>query len=108
MKFMGFVLVVLGVLALVHGGISHNRQKTIIDVSPFKATATEQKNIPPSPIVGGIAQIGSSATLGTGTAVRGNLVALSSITLNSGATLSGRARARNGAATPDSNAITMR
>ena len=58
MKLIGFVLVVLGILALVYGGISYNRQRTIIDVGPFKATATEQKNIPLSPIVGGIALLG--------------------------------------------------
>jgi type VI secretion system secreted protein VgrG len=52
-------------------------------------------------------QIGSSATLGTGTAFKGNMVALQSITLNNGATLSGRALARNGAVTLDSNAITL-
>ncbi len=58
MKAIGFVLVVLGVLALVYGGISYNRERTVLDVGPFKATATEQKNIPLSPIVGGIALIG--------------------------------------------------
>jgi uncharacterized membrane protein YidH (DUF202 family) len=58
MKLLGFVLVVIGVLALVYGGISYNRQRTVIDVGPFKATAVEQKNIPLSPIVGGIALLG--------------------------------------------------
>lgn len=52
-------------------------------------------------------QIGSSATLGTGTAFRGNIVALQSITLNSGASLVGRALARNGAVTLDTNAVTL-
>jgi hypothetical protein len=47
-------------------------------------------------------QIGSSATLGTNTAFRGNILALSSITLNTGAELvEGRALARNGAVTLD-------
>ena len=55
MKSIGFVLVVVGVLALVYGGISYNRERTVLDVGPFKATATEQKNVPFSPIVGGIA-----------------------------------------------------
>ena len=55
MKVMGFILVVLGILALVYGGISYSRQRTVLDVGPFKATATEQKNIPLSPIVGGVA-----------------------------------------------------
>ena len=58
MKVMGFILVVLGLLALVYGGISYSRQRTVLDVGPFKATATEQKNIPLSPIVGGIALLG--------------------------------------------------
>lgn len=58
MKLLGFVLVILGVLALVYGGISYNRQRTVLDVGPFKATATEQKNVPLSPIVGGIALLG--------------------------------------------------
>jgi hypothetical protein len=54
MKAVGFVLVILGLLALIYGGISYNRQRTVLDVGPFKATATEQKNVPLSPIVGGI------------------------------------------------------
>ncbi|HET6171082.1 MAG TPA: ice-binding family protein [Gaiellales bacterium] len=41
-------------------------------------------------------QIGSSATLGTTTAFQGNLMALSSISLNNGATVIGRLLARNG------------
>ena len=55
MKIFGAVLLVLGGLILIYGGISYSRQRTILDVGPFKATATEQKNVPLSPIVGGIA-----------------------------------------------------
>jgi hypothetical protein len=52
-------------------------------------------------------QIGSSATLGTATHFQGNLMALTSITLTTGASiLTGRALARNGALTLDSNHIT--
>lgn len=54
MKILGFALVVLGILGLVYGGISYNRQKTVLTVGSFTATASEQKNIPFSPIVGGI------------------------------------------------------
>ncbi|MFA5850485.1 MAG: ice-binding family protein [Bacteroidales bacterium] len=42
-------------------------------------------------------QIGSSATIGDNTSFKGNLLALTSITLNTGATLEGRVLARNGA-----------
>ena len=51
-------------------------------------------------------QVGSSATLGTTTAFQGNILALTSITLNTGATIGcGSALARNGAVTLDSNKI---
>jgi Ice-binding-like len=50
-------------------------------------------------------QVGSSATLGTTTAFEGNVMALTSITLNHAATVQGRALARNGAVTLDDNAL---
>ena len=50
-------------------------------------------------------QVGSSATLGTTTAFVGDLLALASITLNTGATVIGRALARNGAVTMDTNRV---
>jgi hypothetical protein len=52
-------------------------------------------------------QVGSSATLGTGTALAGSIVALTSITLNTGASVSGRALARNGAVTLDNNNVAV-
>lgn len=50
-------------------------------------------------------QVGSSATLGTGTSFQGNILALTSITLTTGATVNGRTLARNGAVTLDTNAV---
>jgi len=52
-------------------------------------------------------QIGSSATLGTNTDFAGNILALTSITLNTGATVSGSVLARNGAVVLDANTITV-
>ena len=53
-------------------------------------------------------QVGSSATLGTDTAFAGNILALTSITLNTGATITcGRALAQNGAVTLDTNIISI-
>jgi hypothetical protein len=51
-------------------------------------------------------QVTSSATVGTSAVVVGDIVALSSISLGTGASLSGRALARNGAVTLLGNAIT--
>jgi hypothetical protein len=42
-------------------------------------------------------QIGASATIGDNTSFKGNILALTSITLNTGATVEGRVLARNGA-----------
>jgi hypothetical protein len=50
-------------------------------------------------------QLGSSATLGTTTAFKGNILASASITLNTGASLGGRALALNAAVTLDNNTI---
>jgi type VI secretion system secreted protein VgrG len=52
-------------------------------------------------------QVGSSATLGTTTAFVGNILALTSITLNTTASIAGRALARNGAVTLDTNTVTL-
>jgi hypothetical protein len=49
--------------------------------------------------------VGSSATLGTTTVFAGSILAYASITLNTGATLHGRALARTGAVTMDTNAV---
>lgn len=51
-------------------------------------------------------QVGSSATLGTTTVFNGTILAQDSITLTTGAVLNGRALARTGAVTLDSNAVT--
>lgn len=50
-------------------------------------------------------QVGTSATLGTGTSLVGTIVALSSITLNTAAGITGRALARNGAVTLDTDRV---
>ncbi len=50
-------------------------------------------------------QVGSSATIGTGTVFVGNILALTSISLTTGASVSGRALARNGAVTLDTNHV---
>jgi hypothetical protein len=52
-------------------------------------------------------QVSSSATLGTGTAFQGNILASASITLVSGTKLVGRALALNAAVTSDHNAVSL-
>jgi hypothetical protein len=50
-------------------------------------------------------QVGSSATFGTTTIFKGTIMAMQSITFNTGATLDGRALAREGNVTMDGNTI---
>jgi hypothetical protein len=63
MKIFSLALVIIGILALIYGGIGYNRQRTILDVGGIKATATEHKSIPVPPLVGAIALIGGGALL---------------------------------------------
>ncbi|HXN49670.1 MAG TPA: ice-binding family protein [Bryobacteraceae bacterium] len=52
-------------------------------------------------------QVGSSATLGTTADFKGTILALTSISLATGATLDGRALAQHGAVTLDTNTVTL-
>ncbi|MBN1584999.1 DUF3494 domain-containing protein [Candidatus Uhrbacteria bacterium] len=51
-------------------------------------------------------QVGSSATLGENSVFKGNILALTSATLTTGANVEGRVLARNGAVTLDTNTVT--
>jgi uncharacterized membrane protein YidH (DUF202 family) len=63
MKTLGIVLVVLGVLALVYGGIDYNKNRTVLEVGSVSVTATEHKNIPIPAVVGVVVLIGGVALL---------------------------------------------
>ncbi|RKR30144.1 ice-binding family protein [Arthrobacter oryzae] len=52
-------------------------------------------------------QVASSATLGTASTFKGNILALTSITATTGTTVQGRALARNGQVSLDTNVFTM-
>jgi uncharacterized membrane protein YidH (DUF202 family) len=54
MKTLGVVLVVVGILTLVYGGISYNKNRTVLQIGSMNVTATEHKSIP-IPAVAGVA-----------------------------------------------------
>ncbi len=58
MKLSGLVLVSLGIIALVYGGFSYDRERTVLEVGSIRATATEHHTIPLSPIAGVAAIVG--------------------------------------------------
>ncbi len=83
----------------------------VFQIGSTLTTATSSSvvtiNAGPTPDCNIFWQVGSSATLGTTTAFEGHILALTSITMNTGATITdGSALARNGAVTLDANTIT--
>jgi uncharacterized repeat protein (TIGR01451 family) len=70
---------------------------TVSGASVVLANGAQQSNV--------FWQVGSSATLGTTTAFKGTIIALTSITVTTGVNVAGRVLALNGAVTMDSNII---
>ena len=54
----GIVLIVIGIIALVYGGITYTKREKVLDLGPIQATAEKQKTIPFSPVLGGICLVG--------------------------------------------------
>jgi hypothetical protein len=52
MKVAAIALIVLGVVALLYGGISYTRNKKVIDIGPIEATAKTRETIPLPPLLG--------------------------------------------------------
>jgi uncharacterized membrane protein YidH (DUF202 family) len=66
MKTIGTVLVILGIVALVYGGISYNRNRTVVQVGSMSVTATEQKSLAVPAVAGAIVLVGGVALLVAG------------------------------------------
>jgi uncharacterized membrane protein HdeD (DUF308 family) len=65
-KTIGIILIVLGIVALVFGGITYTKKEKVIDLGPIEATAEEKKTIPLPPILGAISLIGGIILLVAG------------------------------------------
>ena len=63
MKLVGFILIVLGVLALVYQGIQYTTKEKIVDIGSIKISADTEKTIPLPPIVGGVALVAGIALI---------------------------------------------
>ena len=57
MRVLGAILIVLGVLALVYGGIRYTKQEKVIDVGPIEASVEHKKTIPLPPLAGAAALV---------------------------------------------------
>jgi hypothetical protein len=97
-----------GTLTLTAEGLANALWVFQIGKTLTTASASAVSIINPGPDDALYWQIGSSATLGTGTDFEGNLLAKASITLNTGATDNcGRVLAENAAVTLDTNTISI-
>jgi drug/metabolite transporter (DMT)-like permease len=54
-RIAGIVLIVLGLVGVLWGGFSYTREKTVVDVGPFKATTQTHETIPFPPVAGAVA-----------------------------------------------------
>ncbi|WP_158751977.1 DUF3185 domain-containing protein [Acidobacterium sp. S8] len=63
MKVTGIVLIVIGIIALIYGGITYTTQKKVIDMGPIQASKKETHSIPLPPVLGVLAIVGGGALL---------------------------------------------
>ena len=54
MKILGIVLVVVGLIAVLYGGISWTHRDTVVDAGPIQITKDKKETLPMSPIAGGV------------------------------------------------------
>jgi len=66
MKVAGIILIVLGVIALIYGGVTYTTHKKVLDVGPIQAEKKETHNIPLPPVLGVLAIVGGGALLVVG------------------------------------------
>lgn len=62
-RIVGLVLVVLGIVALVWGGVFWTDRETVIDAGPLEITTEEREGLRVPPVVGVIALIGGAVLL---------------------------------------------
>ena len=56
-RIVGAVLVVVGMIALLWGGISWTREETVLDAGPLEIEAETRERIPIPPLAGGAALV---------------------------------------------------
>ena len=61
MKIVAIALIVVGIIALLYGGISYTKREKILDIGPIEATAQTRKTIPLPPLFGALAIVGGIA-----------------------------------------------
>ena len=69
-KLIGVLLIVVGIVALVMGGIRYTTREKVLDIGPIEATADKHHEIPLSPIVGIASVVGGIVLVVAGSRTR--------------------------------------
>ena len=56
-RIAGVILIVIGLVGLIWGGISWTEEETLVDIGPIEARAEQERTVPITPIVGGLALV---------------------------------------------------
>jgi UDP-N-acetylmuramyl pentapeptide phosphotransferase/UDP-N-acetylglucosamine-1-phosphate transferase len=64
--WVGFLLIVLGGLALGYQGFNFTHQEKVLDFGPIHATAEKQEHISIPPVMGGLALVAGIVVIGVG------------------------------------------
>ena len=56
-RIAGGILIVIGLIGLIWGGISWTEEETLVDIGPIEASAEQEKTVPITPLVGGVALV---------------------------------------------------
>jgi drug/metabolite transporter (DMT)-like permease len=64
--WLGVILILVGVLALVYQGFTYTTHKKVLDIGPIQATKTEHHSVPMPPVLGIIALITGVGVLALG------------------------------------------
>ena len=62
----GFLLIILGAIALAFEGISYTKRRETVRVGPIGATIEAKETIPMSPVLGGVALVAGIALVVAG------------------------------------------
>jgi hypothetical protein len=60
-RIVAIALIVLGIVALLYGGITYTKREKVLDIGPIEATTKTRETIPLPPVFGALAIVGGIA-----------------------------------------------
>ena len=60
-RIVAIALIVLGIVALLYGGITYTKREKVLDIGPIEATTQTRETIPLPPVFGALAIVGGIA-----------------------------------------------